>query len=76
MTDEVSEDDLRVQRKLYADIARAYLKSKKINRYRMKKIEHMDDEEVIQKCHWWYEENLLVDDYKAFEKKMLSSAEF
>jgi hypothetical protein len=60
-------------KKLYADIARAYLKSKKIYKYRMKKIDDISDEEVIQKCHWWYEENSLVDEYKAFEKKILSS---
>ena len=37
----------------------------------MKKIVDMGDEEVIQKCHWWYEENSLVDEYKIFEEKML-----
>lgn len=56
---------------LYADIARAYFKTKRIFRYRMKKISDMDDREVIQNCHWWYEENDLTDDYKRFEKNYL-----
>lgn len=38
----------------------------------MKKISDMRDDEVIQKCHWWYEENDLRDEYMAFEEKMLS----
>ena len=57
--------------KLYADIARAYLKTKKVYRYQMKKISDMDDMEVIQKCHWWYEENHLADDYRTFEDNYL-----
>lgn len=55
----------------YADIARAYFKMKKVNRYRMKAISDMDDDEVVQKCHWWYEENDLADDYRAFEEAYL-----
>ncbi len=57
--------------KLYADIARAYLRSKKVYRYRMKKIQDMDDEEVGQKCHWWCEENGLTDEYTAFKESDL-----
>lgn len=60
--------------KLYAYIARAYFKSKKIYKYRMKKIDDMGDKEVIQKCHWWYEENSLMDEYKVFERKILSDS--
>jgi len=59
------------QQKIYANIARAYFKSNNIYKYRMKKIEYMDDEEVILKCHWWYEENNLVEEYVAFEEMML-----
>lgn len=58
--------------KACADIARAYFKSKKVYRYRMKKIEDMSDDEVIQKCHWWYEENNLVDEHRTFEERMIS----
>jgi hypothetical protein len=60
------------QQRLYADIVRVYLKNKQVYRYRMKKIDDMLDDEVIQKCHWWYEENGLVDEYFAFEEKMLT----
>lgn len=58
--------------KLYADIARAYFMSKKVYRYHMKKISDMDDGEVVQKCHWWYEENNLVDEYRMFEDDYLN----
>lgn len=56
----------------YADAAREYLKLKKVYRYRMKKIEDMSDEEVCEKCHWWCEENNLVDDYRKFEDKFFN----
>lgn len=72
MSKQQSKSNFYNQQKLYAEIARAYFKSKKIFRYRMKNIEDMDDGEVIQKCHWWYEENNLVNEYKEFEEKKLS----
>lgn len=50
----------------YAEIAREYFKSKKVYKYRMKKVSDMTDEEVIQKCHYWQEENNMVDDYWEF----------
>ena len=50
----------------YAKIAREYFKSKKVYRYKMKKISDMTDEEVVQKCHCWQEENNMVDDYWNF----------
>lgn len=64
--------EMREARKLYADIARAYLKAKKIYRYRMKKISDMDDEEVLQKCHWWCEDNGLTEDYRVFQEEYFS----
>lgn len=56
----------------YAEIARAYFKAKKIYRYHTKKITDMDDQEVIQKCHFWYTENNLIEDYRAFEDAQLN----
>lgn len=59
------------QDKLSEEIARAsraYLKYNKVYRYRMKKINDMNDEEVIQKCHWWCEEHGLVEEYRKFEE--------
>lgn len=53
--------------RLYGDIARAYLKSKKVYRYHMKKISDMDDQQVIRVCHFWYEHNNQVEDYQAFQ---------
>ena len=53
----------------YADAARAYFKHQRVLRYRMKKIEDMTDDEVVQKCHWWQEEHRMVDDYWAFVKE-------
>ena len=35
----------------------------------MKKIADMTDDEVIQKCHWWQEENNMVQDYWRFVKE-------
>ena len=32
----------------------------------------MSDEEVCEKCHWWCEENNLVDDYRKFEDKFFN----
>ncbi len=72
MSKQISKEESKSLSRLYADIARAYLKSKKVYRFHMKKVENMDDEEVIQKCHFWYENNRLVTDYKEFESKMLS----
>ena len=53
----------------YADAARAYFLHHKVFRYRMKKIADMSDDEVIQKCHWWQEENDMVQDYWRFVKE-------
>jgi len=50
----------------YSKIAREYFKRKKVYKYRMKKVSDMTDEEVIQKCHAWQEENNMVDDYWNF----------
>ena len=50
----------------YSKIAKEYFQSKKVYKYGMKKISDMTDEEVIQKCHRWQEENNMVDDYWDF----------
>ncbi len=60
-------EDRRSLDKLYGDAARAYLKSKNVCRYHLKKISDMDDRQVIQVCHFWYEHNDLVQDYQAFQ---------
>lgn len=60
-------------RKLYAAAAREFFKINKVYKYRMKKIEKMTDDEVIEKCHWWYEENNLYNEYFQFEDKFLEN---
>ncbi len=57
----------------YSKIAREYFEKQKVYQYKMKRITDMTDEEVVQKCHFWQEENNMVDDYwnfvNAFETK-------
>lgn len=53
----------------YADAARAYLRSKRVVRYHLKKVDEMSDDEVVRKCHFYQEENDLVQDYWAFVKE-------
>lgn len=53
----------------YADAARAFFRSKHVFRYHLKKIDEMSDDEVVQKCHFWQEENNLVQDYWTFVKE-------
>jgi len=36
--------------------------------YRLKKISDMMDDEIVQKCHWEQEEDILVQDYWDFVK--------
>ena len=62
------------KRQWLADISREFLKIHKVHRYRMKKIQDMDDDEVIQKCHWYYEENHLIEEWIHFCKEKESSA--
>lgn len=56
--------------KIYADVARQFLKKYSVHRYRTKKISEMSDKEIVQACHSWYEENGLTKEYKSFEEKM------
>lgn len=56
-----------------AGVARAWLKEHRVHRYRMKKISDMDDREVLQKCHWWNEENNMTREFQQFERDRLYS---
>ena len=53
----------------YADIARAFFKEHGVYKYRMKKVSEMTDNEVCQYCHWFYEENRLTQEWRAFLRK-------
>ena len=55
--------------KLLAIISRDFLKIKKVNRYQMKKVADMTDDEVILKCHSFCEENKLIPEWKDFREK-------
>lgn len=52
-----------------ADISRAFLKEKKVYRYHLKKVSEMDDDRVIQACHFYVEENRLNDEWKLFRSE-------
>lgn len=55
-----------------AYVARAFLKKKKVHRYRTVKIDDMDDNKVSQVCHWYCEENSLVSEYNVFYYQTLN----
>ena len=57
---------------LLADISRKYFKMKKIYKYRTKKVAEMSDSEIIRACHWYYEENNLVDEFWDFREEIES----
>ncbi len=48
---------------MLARVSRDFLKSKKVYRYRMKKISDMSDKEVISCCHCYCEENGLMKEW-------------
>lgn len=55
--------------KLLACISRDFLQINKVNKYRMKKISDMTDNEVIQICHSYCEENNLIYEWADFREK-------
>lgn len=59
----------------YSEIAREYFKSKKVHRYRMKKISDMSDRDVVDQCHAWQEENDMVEDYWKFVNSLQTEGE-
>lgn len=54
-----------------AVVACAWLKEQGVHRYRLKKISDMDDREVLQKCHWWNEENHMTREFQQYEQDRL-----
>ena len=66
---------LKPELSLWAQAARAYLRMKKVYRYRLKKITDMTDDEVIRACHWWYTEHGLEREYHDWEAKWLAEKE-
>ena len=60
--------------KLLAQISRDFLAKKNVHQYKMKKIKDMDDQSVIRCCHWYCEENNLINEFKMFREE--SEAEY
>ncbi|MBQ9699368.1 MAG: hypothetical protein IJV71_01985 [Lachnospiraceae bacterium] len=52
-----------------ADISRQFFKELKIYKYRNKKVEDMSDGDVIKYCHWYCEDNNLVDEWWKFREE-------
>lgn len=57
---------------LFTDVSRNFFRTKKVTKYRMKKIADMTDYEVISSCHIYCEENNLVSEWKEFSEKVES----
>ena len=55
----------------YAAIAREFLAMHGVYRYHLRRIADMDDGEVKSVCHWWYTENGMEKEYRAFENRKL-----
>ena len=58
--------DFKSYHEFQAYISREFLKKHKVFRYRTVKIDEMDDNKIINVCHWFCEENNLVQDYRLF----------
>ena len=54
---------------LLATISRNFFAYKKVNKYRMKKVSDMSDDEVILGCHAYCEENNLISEWNEFRAK-------
>ncbi len=57
-----------IQREL-ARLSRMFFKKYNVHRYRMKKVQEMDDRSVIQYCHWFCEEQSLVEEFVAIRER-------
>lgn len=59
--------------KLLADISRQFFKEHKVYKYRMKKVAEMSDNDVIRYCHWYCEENRLINEWQVFRDSIESN---
>jgi len=57
---------------LHHSLSREFLKLNKIYSYHMKKVSEMTDSEVSSVCHWYCEENHLIQQWREYERKNLS----
>lgn len=56
---------------IYASIAREFLAINRVYRYHMKKVDEMDDDNVMQVCHFWYTENNMEKEFREYENQRL-----
>ncbi len=61
------------QQQLLAMISRNFFRRYRIYRYRMKKIDSLSDQEVIQCCHWFCEDHRLTEDFSNYRNEIESS---
>lgn len=54
---------------LLAQISRCFFADHRVYRYRMKKVEDMDDLSVIRYCHWYCEEHNLTWEFEEYRHK-------
>ena len=52
-----------------AECSRVFLQWKKVYRYRLKKTSEMSDSEIIRACHFYVEENGLVEEWESFREE-------
>lgn len=50
----------------YAKVSRKFLNDHKVYRYRMKKVDDMTDEAVVDCCHRYCEENGLIEEWNEY----------
>lgn len=48
---------------ILAKVSREFFTKHRVHRYRMKKVSEMDDITVIRCCHWFCEEQGLVEEF-------------
>lgn len=59
-------------KELLAYISHQFFKDQKVNRYRMKKVVDMTDDEVISSCHSYCEENNLNSEWHIYRENIES----
>ena len=55
--------------KLLANISRQFLNDKKVYRYRGKKVGDMTNDQAVLSCHYYCEENHLIDEWNSYREK-------
>jgi len=59
-----------------AQISREYLKKKNVFQYKGQKLSEMDDNDIIQYCHWYCEDNNLTDEWHIYRDEKEKALNF